>query len=105
MFLLGAEAKDLGRLVDLARRSLDPAGDLPIFVVSTLDFAPLRERGVLFEYLPAARHHDADDGEALRVYLRRRLAVLRLKWEAAAEIELATPVEAFRKAELESAGR
>jgi hypothetical protein len=96
VFLLGVESSDLGRLADLAARSLDGGDDLPVFVVTTLDFAVLRERGLVFEYLPAAADLGATDGEAYATYLRRRLAVLRLKWQAAAEIDLGMPLDLFR---------
>ncbi|HUG63303.1 MAG TPA: hypothetical protein VMP03_15765 [Methylomirabilota bacterium] len=95
LFMLGAASSDLGRLVDVAGRGLDPRRDLAVFVVSTLEFAPLRDRGVLFEYLPAADDLGAREPEAYLAYVRRRLSIIRLKWDAAAEIEVAKPIETW----------
>jgi hypothetical protein len=101
VFLLGVESSDLGRLADLAARSLDGGNDLPVFVVTTLDFAVLRERGLVFEYLPSVADLGASDPDDYTTYLRRRLAVLRLKWQAAAEIDLGVPLDTFRERQLE----
>jgi hypothetical protein len=98
VFALEVPADDLGRIADLALRGLDPARDRPVMVVSTLDFAALRDRDLAFEYLPGPEGIDPADRAALEAhaaYRRRRLSLIRLKWEPAVEVVLGRPPEAF----------
>lgn len=95
VLMLGVPAGEFDRLLDLAERALDRRRDLPVFVVTTLDFAPLRERGALFELIPPASDLMAEDRDAYEEYARRRLALIRLKWEPVAEIDFGVPFELF----------
>jgi hypothetical protein len=100
VLLLGVAPRDLDGKVDLALRSLDPARDIAIFVVTTLDFGALRRRGLVFEYLPAASDHDAVDAEAFSTYLDRRMALIRLKWVPASEVDLGIPFDRHRAGQI-----
>lgn len=95
VFLLGVSPDTWASLLDLSARGLDPRRDMAICVVSTLEFAPLRDRGLLFEYLPEAASLRPDTREAYIAYIRRRLGILRLKWDAAAELNFGVPFETF----------
>ncbi len=104
VLMLGVPAADHDSILDLAARALDPRRDLPVFVVSDLDFGRLRDRGAFFEFIPAAGEVGATDVTTYVDYVRRRLSIVRLKWDPVAEVDFGQPLELFLENGLAAAG-
>lgn len=68
-------------VLDLVTRQGSALGLLPLVLTDDDDFAPLRSRSLIFEYLPppAVRERFAP-GLEWELYLQRRLALIRRKW-------------------------
>lgn len=92
--LLGVPEADAERLIDMALKSVGRDA-VPIFVTSSLDFAPFRSRRALFEYLPPPARLGFDDTTAAEDYVREKLELIRAKWCAAAETTLGQSPEDF----------
>ena len=79
--LFGMTGEAITECADLVDEELGQKGLVPVYLVDQPEFAPLRAKQRLFEYLPcrwqsARRSTDLD----WPFYLRRRYLLLRVKW-------------------------
>jgi hypothetical protein len=77
----GLAPEERESVLDVVVRQGAAGGLLPLVLTDDDDFAPLRSRSMLFEYLPAASVREGF-APALEwdLYLQRRLALIRRKW-------------------------
>jgi hypothetical protein len=78
---IGINGKDLPRLLDTVAKTSHEDDVVPIVVTDYSDFVALRERGLIFEYLPDEAQQKAHAAELeWDLYRLRRLALLIRKW-------------------------
>ncbi len=78
---VGLEPEPRASILDLALRLGAERGLVPLVLTDDDDFAPLRRRGMAFEYFPAGPVREAlAPGLEWELYLQRRLALIRRKW-------------------------
>jgi hypothetical protein len=77
----GLKAEQRTHVLDIALRFGVERGVVPLVLTDDDDFAPLRSRGMVFEYFPPRSVREAR-APALEweLYLQRRLALIRRKW-------------------------
>lgn len=77
----GLAPEERAGVLDVVARQGATGDFLPLVLTDDDDFAPLRSRSMLFEYLPPAAVRE-DFAPALEwdLYLQRRLALIRRKW-------------------------
>ena len=78
---VGLEPEQRASVLDLALRLSAEHGVVPLVLTDDDDFAPLRRRGMLFEYFPPGSVREAlAPALEWELYLQRRLALIRRKW-------------------------
>ena len=78
---VGLEPEPRASVLDLALRLSAERGVVPLVLTDDDDFAPLRRRGMLFEYFPPGSVREAlAPALEWELYLQRRLALIRRKW-------------------------
>lgn len=78
-----------GATLDLIERQAAGRGMVPLVLTDDDDFLPFRGRRVIAEYLPSkAKLEAAAPGRPAELYLQRRLALLRRKWQPARIVAL-----------------
>jgi hypothetical protein len=92
----GVPASGLDAALDRALAGR-PSGIRVVCLTDQPDFAPLRRRGIAFEYLPGvgARSSDVADRRSWRGYLAERHDILIAKWRPDHVLAAGTSLEAF----------
>jgi hypothetical protein len=81
--VLGLSGRALEDVLELVTKGAETKPIVPIFVTDTFDFAPFRRRRLRFEYVPDRDRQQRFAAELdWDLYLRRRYALLREKWQA-----------------------
>ena len=79
---VGLEPEPRASVLDLALRLSAERGVVPLVLTDDDDFAPLRRRRMLFEYFPPGPVREAlAPALEWELYLQRRLALIRRKWQ------------------------
>ena len=88
----GLELEQRTSVLDIALRFGVERGVVPLVLTDDDDFAPLRSRGMAFEYFPPRSVREAR-APALEwgLYLQRRLALIRRKWRPTRVIAFGEP--------------
>ena len=80
--VVGLEPEALGRVLDLLRASSARQDLEPVLLTDCDAFELFRDRGLVFEYLPAPAQRERFAPELdWDLYLLRRLALIRRKWQ------------------------
>jgi hypothetical protein len=81
--VLGLSGRALEDVLELVTKGAETKPIVPVFVTDTFDFAPFRRRRLRFEYVPDRDRQQRFAPELdWDLYLRRRYALLREKWQA-----------------------
>ncbi|NJO36290.1 MAG: hypothetical protein HC871_00175 [Rhizobiales bacterium] len=81
VILLGLGQEDIERLLPIIERDCSSKKMKPLCLVDLDAFELLRTRGLIFEYLPPMEERDRFDRSLhWDLYLQRRLAIVRRKW-------------------------
>lgn len=86
---IGMDAARLGALLPTVQAELADQGLIPVFVTDLLDYAPLREAGVIFEAVPPVA--DSTRLAPHRNWAARQAEVvemIRNKWQPSGEVRL-----------------
>jgi hypothetical protein len=107
--VLGLSGRALEEVLELVTKGAETNPIVPVFITDSFDFAPFRRRRLRFEYLPDRDRQQRFAPELdWDLYLRRRYALLREKWQAKSVISFGTrpPDENVRggRAALEQGG-
>lgn len=79
---LGLDQNEVARLLQIVETDCSSRGLTPLFLVDIDSFEVFRERGLFFEYLPPIDDRTRFDPSVhWNLYLQRRLAIIRRKWE------------------------
>lgn len=79
--LFGLEKDEIERLLPIVERDCSSRGMKPLCLIDVDAFELLRGRGLIFEYLPPEKERDRFDASLNWIlYLQRRLAIIRRKW-------------------------
>ena len=80
--LFGLDKDEIERLLPIVERDCSSKGGKPLCLIDVDAFELLRGRGLIFEYLPPEKERNRFD-MALdwRLYLQRRFAIIRRKWD------------------------
>lgn len=82
VLLFGLEMDEIERLLPIVERDCSSRGVRPLFLIDIDAFELFRVRGLPFEYLPSAdQRHQFDSSLNWDLYLQRRLAIIRKKWD------------------------
>ncbi|MGI9501845.1 MAG: hypothetical protein ACR2RE_02150, partial [Geminicoccaceae bacterium] len=80
--LFGLEKDEIERLLPIIERDCSSRGMKPLCLIDVDAFELLRGRRLIFEYLPPEKERDRFDASLNWIlYLRRRLAIIRRKWD------------------------
>jgi hypothetical protein len=81
--VLGLSGRALEEVLELVTKGAETKPIVPVFVTDGIDFAPFRRRRLRFEYIPDRDRQQRFAPELdWNLYLRRRYALLREKWQA-----------------------
>ena len=81
--VLGLSGRALEEVLELVMKGAETKPIVPVFVTDTFDFASFRRRRLRFEYVPDRDRQQRFAPELdWDLYLRRRYALLREKWQA-----------------------
>jgi hypothetical protein len=81
--VLGLSGHALEDVLELVTKGAETKPIVPVFVTDAFDFAPFRRRRLRFEYVPDRDRQQRFAPELdWDLYLRRRYALLREKWQA-----------------------
>jgi hypothetical protein len=81
--VLGLSGRPLEEVLELVTKGAETKPIVPVFVTDGFDFAPFRRRRLRFEYVPDRDRQQRFAPELdWDLYLRRRYALLREKWQA-----------------------
>jgi hypothetical protein len=97
--VLGLSGQALDEVLELVTKGAETNPIVPVFITDSFDFAPFRRRRLRFEYLPDRDRQQRFAPELdWDLYLRRRYALLREKWQAKSVISFGTrpPEESVR---------
>ncbi|MDH3663830.1 MAG: hypothetical protein OEU92_28085 [Alphaproteobacteria bacterium] len=82
VLLLGLGREEIERLLPIVERDCSSRGMTPLYLIDIDAFELLRGRGSIFEYLPPADDRDRFDSSLnWDLYIQRRLALIRRKWD------------------------
>lgn len=82
ILMMGLEREEIERLLPIVERDCTSRAMAPLCLVDIDAFELLRRRGLTFEYLPPADDRDRFDASLhWDLYIQRRLAVIRRKWD------------------------
>ncbi|MGI9508024.1 MAG: hypothetical protein ACR2QJ_01585 [Geminicoccaceae bacterium] len=82
VLLLGMDKLEIQRLSQIVEHDCASKGMMPLFVVDTDAFELLRQHRLIFEYLPPAGDRERFDSSLnWNLYIQRRLALIRRKWD------------------------
>jgi hypothetical protein len=89
--VLGLSGHALEEVLELVTKGAETNPIVPVFITDSFDFAPFRRRRLRFEYLPDRDRQQRFAPELdWDLYLRRRYALLREKWQAKSVISFGT---------------
>jgi|GEM_PF-1861691 len=81
VLLFGLDRDEIERLLPIVERDCSSRGVKPVCLIDVDAFELLRGRGLIFEYLPPADERDRFDVSLhWNLYIQRRLAIIRRKW-------------------------
>jgi len=80
--VIGVDASERDRMLDWMIEDCETSGKLPIFMTDDLDLHPWLSRGLMVEHLPSmSRQEKTAPDLDWDLYLQRRLAFLKRKWQ------------------------
>ena len=80
--VFGLTEAEIGKLLPVVERDCETRGMMPLLLTDNDAFELFRERGMIFEYLPPAEDRErCDQRLCWDLYLQRRLALIRQKWQ------------------------
>lgn len=82
--LFGLDEGEIERLLPIIEKDSSARGMKPLYLIDIDAFELLRSRGLIFEYLPSRNERERFDATLdWNLYLQRRLAIIRRKWDPA----------------------
>ena len=90
--LLGLDKEEIERLLPIIERDCASKGMTPLFLIDMDAFEMLRSRDLIFEYLPPVDDRDRFDPSLhWDLYIQRRLALIRRKWDPVRVVAFGAP--------------
>lgn len=84
VMLIGLDKEQISHLLPVIERDCSKQKMMPVCITDNDAFEQLRERSMIFEYLPPVDdRHRFDPALQWNLYLQRRLALIRKKWQPA----------------------
>ncbi|MGI9437220.1 MAG: hypothetical protein ACR2Q4_20700 [Geminicoccaceae bacterium] len=82
VIMFGLTKAEIEQLLPTISRDCSAKGMMPLVLTDNDAFEILREQGIIFEYLPPAQDRERfDDRLCWDLYIQRRLALIRQKWQ------------------------
>ena len=89
VLLFGLDEEKIKNLLPVIERDCQTSDMMPLLLIDNDAFELLREHSIIFEYLPPAEDRQRFDRDlSWNLYLQRRLAIIREKWQPTRVIAL-----------------